>query len=644
MTDGAYIRIADKINELLLENKSTEKIDIPKIVVVGTQSSGKSTLLNNMIGYEVLPTGDNMVTRTPLIVRLHNQSGGEYLTLSIIEDGNLKIKVRLSLSELTTHPERLRTSIDEETIKITGTQYTIADTPLFLDMYGSKLPNLSFVDLPGLITIPKVDKGQPETLPYDIEKLVESQISHENTIVLVVIQSKPDLEIDLGLALVKKLQRKYQSIASIGVLTKPDILDDADKLNKIVAGDISKDVSLDNGYFVVNNKDDSKVAYEKLFQVAKKKSYVIDNNRYGIRNTMLNVQQVLVKKIKEVIPHIKKQIINIVNKKRDRLIQLGAKLSDKADKVKYVNVAIQEFVRKLLSSISSDGHSSVDNVGSRMGYIFDTFEDILNEDDPFRNILDDHYQQIIDSFRGYKFTTEVSITTLMSKCLNDEKIRPIDHIYVRAIDCVYRIISELTTCVKNMLDSLGCFDAYPNLKNFFADNVIGLLKTYEQTTMQEIQKYIDIEKNSIHTTRTVFTTILKDISIGNEIKTPESNGLDITNAKESATFLFGSSDSYNVKRSTSIGYSVHQIKNSSRLYYERVIKPASQRIIIGQIRANIIEKIKNELGMFLTNLLLQSDKLSDDLFVEDKDIEAERTELTSNVNKIENILTLLQTC
>ena len=49
-----------------------EQIDLPQIVVVGSQSSGKSSVLENIVGKDFLPRGSGIVTRRPLILQLIN--------------------------------------------------------------------------------------------------------------------------------------------------------------------------------------------------------------------------------------------------------------------------------------------------------------------------------------------------------------------------------------------------------------------------------------------------------------------------------------------------------------------------------------------------------------------------------------------
>jgi len=48
----------------------TEEIDLPQIVVVGSQSSGKSSVLENIVGRDFLPRGSGIVTRRPLVLQL----------------------------------------------------------------------------------------------------------------------------------------------------------------------------------------------------------------------------------------------------------------------------------------------------------------------------------------------------------------------------------------------------------------------------------------------------------------------------------------------------------------------------------------------------------------------------------------------
>lgn len=42
-------------------------MDLPQIAVIGSQSSGKSSVLENIVGRDFLPRGTGIVTRRPLV-------------------------------------------------------------------------------------------------------------------------------------------------------------------------------------------------------------------------------------------------------------------------------------------------------------------------------------------------------------------------------------------------------------------------------------------------------------------------------------------------------------------------------------------------------------------------------------------------
>jgi Dynamin family len=58
----------------------------PKIIAVGNQSSGKSSVIQGLIGREFLPRGSDIVTRCPLNIRVHQIKGNEeYVCFSEVE-------------------------------------------------------------------------------------------------------------------------------------------------------------------------------------------------------------------------------------------------------------------------------------------------------------------------------------------------------------------------------------------------------------------------------------------------------------------------------------------------------------------------------------------------------------------------------
>ena len=68
------IPIASKLQDVLGALGQNTNLDLPQIVVIGGQSSGKSSVLEAVVGRSFLPRGTGIVTRRPLVLQLFNTS------------------------------------------------------------------------------------------------------------------------------------------------------------------------------------------------------------------------------------------------------------------------------------------------------------------------------------------------------------------------------------------------------------------------------------------------------------------------------------------------------------------------------------------------------------------------------------------
>lgn len=66
--------LIDIVNQLqdIYAASECDDIDLPQIVVVGSQSSGKSSVLEHIVGKSFLPRGAGIVTRCPLVLQLQH--------------------------------------------------------------------------------------------------------------------------------------------------------------------------------------------------------------------------------------------------------------------------------------------------------------------------------------------------------------------------------------------------------------------------------------------------------------------------------------------------------------------------------------------------------------------------------------------
>ena len=128
-------------------------------VVVGSQSSGKSSVLENIVGRDFLPRGTGIVTRRPLVLQLINiqleESGEGFGTPA--QSGR---ETSQEYAEFLHHPSRrfydfaeVRREIEAETARIAGNNKGINRQPINLKVYSPHVLSLTLVDLPGLTKV-----------------------------------------------------------------------------------------------------------------------------------------------------------------------------------------------------------------------------------------------------------------------------------------------------------------------------------------------------------------------------------------------------------------------------------------------------------------------------------------------------------
>jgi dynamin-like GTPase MGM1, mitochondrial len=139
---GLTKKLIEIRNLLKTVETSSSVLTLPSIVVIGSQSSGKSSVLEAIVGHSFLPKGSNMVTRRPIELTLihtpdstHEYSEFPQLGLGKVTDFK---NVANTLKDL-----NLAVSEDE----------CISDKPIELRIYSSNVPDLTLVDLPGYILL-----------------------------------------------------------------------------------------------------------------------------------------------------------------------------------------------------------------------------------------------------------------------------------------------------------------------------------------------------------------------------------------------------------------------------------------------------------------------------------------------------------
>lgn len=73
---NSLIPMMNKIQDIFAQANSLSTIELPQVAVVGSQSSGKSSVLEALVGRDFLPRGSDICTRRPLVLQLLQTKDG----------------------------------------------------------------------------------------------------------------------------------------------------------------------------------------------------------------------------------------------------------------------------------------------------------------------------------------------------------------------------------------------------------------------------------------------------------------------------------------------------------------------------------------------------------------------------------------
>ena len=148
LANNDILDIGNALSGIFLENK-TINLETPQLVVIGNQSSGKSSVLNNIMQMDILPTGSNMVTRTPLNLQLSKSNDKPRIEFGYYDNGTWinNRKILLTYPEpLPSEKYSIQNQIEILTCKIAGNNKNVSSTPIILKIFHPNIPNLSLID------------------------------------------------------------------------------------------------------------------------------------------------------------------------------------------------------------------------------------------------------------------------------------------------------------------------------------------------------------------------------------------------------------------------------------------------------------------------------------------------------------------
>ncbi|KAI0885157.1 dynamin family protein [Annulohypoxylon maeteangense] len=198
-----------EIRNILARVGQSSTLTLPSIVVIGSQSSGKSSVLEAIVGHEFLPKGSNMVTRRPIELTLINTPDSDAEFGEFPDLGLGKISDFSSIQRTLTE---LNQAVPES--------QCVSDDPIRLSISSPNIPDLSLIDLPGYIQV--VGQNQPLELKQRISELCDRYIQPPNVILAI---SAADVDLANSAALRASRRVDPRGERTIGVVTKMDLVD-----------------------------------------------------------------------------------------------------------------------------------------------------------------------------------------------------------------------------------------------------------------------------------------------------------------------------------------------------------------------------------------------------------------------------------
>uniref|UniRef100_A0A8C7N5H6 Dynamin-1-like protein n=1 Tax=Oncorhynchus kisutch TaxID=8019 RepID=A0A8C7N5H6_ONCKI len=380
----ALIPVINKLQDVF-NTVGADIIQLPQIAVVGTQSSGKSSVLEALVGRDLLPRGTGVVTRRPLILQLVHVDPEDRRKTSEENgvDGEEWGKFLHTKSKIYTDFDEIRLEIEAETERVSGNNKGITDEPIHLKIFSPHVVNLTLVDLPGITKVPVGD--QPKDIELQIKDLIVKHISNPNSIILAVTAANTDMATSEALKVAREVDPDGRR--TLAVVTKLDLMDaGTDAMDVLMGRVIPVKLGLigvvNRSQLDINNKKTVADAIRDEYAFLQKK-YPSLANRNGTKYLARTLNRLLMHHIRDCLPELKTRINVLAAQYQSLLSSYGEPVEDQSSTLLQL---ITKFAAEYCHTIEGTAKYIETTElcgGARICYIFhETFGRTLESVDP----------------------------------------------------------------------------------------------------------------------------------------------------------------------------------------------------------------------------------------------------------------------
>uniref|UniRef100_A0A7N8WVE7 Dynamin-1-like protein n=1 Tax=Mastacembelus armatus TaxID=205130 RepID=A0A7N8WVE7_9TELE len=469
----------NRLQEVFL-TVGAEIIQLPQIVVVGSQSSGKSSVLESLVGRDFLPRGSGIVTRRPLVLQLVNV---------VPLQQRLKIENGVKAEEwgtflhcknqIFTDFQEICCEIEAETKRSSGDNKGISPEPIYLKIFSPNVLNLTLVDLPGITKVPVGD--QPEDIEAQVQEMILSFISNPNSLILAVSPANSDLATSDALKLAREVDPDGRR--TLLVISKLDLMDAGTDALEVLLGRVIPVrlgiIGVVNSWHVVNlsqhdiNTQKSLEDSVRDEQAFLQRHYPSLASRAGSRYLAKTLSKLLMHHIRECLPDLKTRVTVLSAQYQARLTSYGQPVEDHSATLLQI---VTKFASDYCNTIEGTArHIQTSELcgGARICYIFhETFGRTLQSIDPLGGLTELDILTAIRNATGPRpalFVPEVSFELLVKR-----QIKRLEEPSLRCVELVHEEMQRIIQhCSSFSTQELLRF---PKLHDSIAEVVTGLLR------------------------------------------------------------------------------------------------------------------------------------------------------------------------
>ncbi|XP_039895920.1 dynamin-3 isoform X4 [Simochromis diagramma] len=479
------IPLINKLQDAFSSIGQSCNLDLPQIAVVGGQSAGKSSVLENFVGRDFLPRGSGIVTRRPLILQLINNKA-EYA-----EFLHCKGKKFVDFDEV-------RAEIEAETDRITGSNKGISPIPINLRVYSPHVLNLTLIDLPGMTKVAVGD--QPQDIEHQIRDMLLQFITKESCLILAVTPANTDLANSDALKIAKEVDP--QGLRTIGVITKLDLMDEGTDAKDIFE---NKLLPLRRGYIGVVNRSQKDIDGRKDIRaaLAAERKFFLSHPAYRHMAERMGTPHLQKALNQQLTNHIRDTLPGLRSKLQSQLLSLEKEVEeyknfrpdDPTRKTKALLQMVQQFGVDFEKCIEGSGDQVDTNElsgGAKINRLFherfpfELVKIVFDEKELRREIS--HAIKNVHGVRTGLFTPDLAFEAIVKKQIVKLK--------TPCLKCIDLVIQELINTVRQCTNKLN---SYPRLREETERIVTTHVREREGKTKDQVLLLIDIELSYINT-------------------------------------------------------------------------------------------------------------------------------------------------